>query len=126
MSPEALERAALALPASQLSIQWGDARVYKVGGKMFAWSDAGGARLSFKATDLAYAVLVETGRARPSPYLARARWVRFDDVASLDEAEVADWLRTAHGLVAARLTRAVRKTLGLVEDLPARARSLTA
>ena len=113
MSPEALARAALALPAARLSIQWGDERVYKLGAKMFAWSDAAGSRLSFKATDLAYEVLVEAGRARPSPYLARARWLRFDDVASLEAGEVADWLATAHGLVAARLTRAERRALGL-------------
>lgn len=113
MSPEALARAALALPAATLSVQWGDERVYKVGGRMFAWSDAAGARLSLKATELAYEVLVETGQARPAPYLARAKWVRFDAVAALDDGEVADWLATAHALVAAKLTRAVRRELGL-------------
>jgi predicted DNA-binding protein (MmcQ/YjbR family) len=113
VSPEALERAALALPAAILSVQWGDERVYKVGGKMFAWSDWAGERLSLKATELAFEVLVETGRARPSPYLARAKWLRFDDVAGLDDGEVADWLATSHRLVAGKLTRAMRKELGL-------------
>ena len=113
MSPEALERAALALPAATLSIQWGDERVYKVGGKMFAVTDAAGTRISLKVTDIAYEVLIETGRGRPSPYLMRAKWVRFDDVGALDAAEVEDWLETAHGLVAGKLTRAVRKELGL-------------
>ena len=113
MSPEALERAALALPGTTLSIQWGDERVYKVGGKIFAVTDAAGARISLKVTDIAYEVLIESGRARPAPYLMRAKWVRFDEVAALDDAELKDWLATAHGLVAAKLTRAVRRELGL-------------
>lgn len=113
MSPQALAAAALALPGATLSIQWGDDRVYKVGGKMFAATDGAATSLSFKATEIAFEALTEAGRAIPAPYLARAGWVKFDDVAALDEAEVADWLRTAHGLVAARLTRAAKRELGL-------------
>lgn len=113
MSPEALERTALALPGAVVSVQWGDERVYKVGGRIFAITDAAATRLSLKVTDIAYEVLVETGQARPAPHLARAKWVRFDDVAALDDEETADWLVTAHRLVAAKLTRAARKALGL-------------
>lgn len=112
MTPQAFEAAALALPAATISVQWGGSRVFKVGGKMFAV--AGLARgWSFKVSDLAYEVLTETGRARPAPYLARAKWVHLGDLAPLDDVEVADWLATAHRLVAAKLTRAARKDLGL-------------
>ena len=113
MSPEAFEAAALALPGATLSIQWGDDRVYKVGGKMFAATDGAGRAASLKVTEIAFEVLVETGRARPAPYLARAGWVRFDDVASLDGEEVAGWLAAAHGLVSAKLTRKARAELGI-------------
>jgi len=71
--------------------------------------------VSFKVSDLAYEVLIETGRAVPAPYLARARWVRFADIAELDQAEAQDWLQNAHRLVVARLTRAVRRDLGLTD-----------
>lgn len=112
MTPEAIEACALALPGATLSVQWGDDHVFKVGGKMFAvLGSAGG--MSFKASDLAFEVLTEGGPARPAPYLARAKWVRFDDLDSLDPDEVADWLATAHGLVAAKLTRAQRREIGL-------------
>lgn len=114
MSPEAFARAALALPAATCVVQWGDERVYKVGGKIFAMTDAAASALSIKVSDIAYAALIETGRARPAPYLARAKWVRFDDLAALDDAEAADWLRTAHALVVAKLTRAARRELGLM------------
>lgn len=115
MSPEAFDRACLALPGATLSIQWGDDHVFKIGGKMFAVRGSavpkGG--ISFKASDVAFEVLTETGRAIPAPYLARAKWVRFDDLSELDADEVADWLRTAHGLIAAKLTRKARAELGL-------------
>jgi len=112
VTPQALEAAALALPGATLSVQWGADRVFKVGGRMFAVESSDGG-LSFKATDIAYEALVESGAARPAPYLARARWVRFDDLAALDAEEVTAWLATAHTLVAAKLTRAQRRELGL-------------
>ncbi|CAN7433275.1 MmcQ/YjbR family DNA-binding protein [Phenylobacterium sp. LjRoot225] len=113
MSPEAFAQAALALPGATSQVQWGDDQVYKVGGKMFAVTDLAASRLSIKVSDIAYEALVESGQARPAPYLARAKWVQFDDLAALDDEEVADWLNTAHALVSARLTRAVRRELGL-------------
>ncbi len=115
MTPEAFDKACLALPGATLSIQWGDDHVFKVGGKMFAVRGnavpKGG--ISFKTSDVAFEVLTETSRAIPAPYLARAKWVRFDDLSELDADEVADWLKTAHGLIAAKLTRKARAELGL-------------
>lgn len=115
MTPEAFDKACLALPGATLSIQWGDDHVFKVGGKMFAVRGnavpKGG--ISFKVSDVAFEVLTETGRAIPAPYLARAKWVRFEDLSELDADEVADWLKTAHGLIAAKLTRKLRAELGL-------------
>ena len=114
MSPAAFEKAALALPAATLSIQWGDDRVYKVGGKMFAVTDGAATACSFKVTEIAYEALKESGRARRAPYMQEsACWVRFDDLVALDDGEVTDWLKTSHALVAAKLTRAQRAELGL-------------
>ena len=113
MTPEAFDAACRALPAATMDVQWGDDHVYKVGGKMFAATDGAATNLSLKATDIAYEALTETGRARPAPYMARARWVMFDDLAALDDAEVTDWLKTAHGLVAAGLTKKAQRELGL-------------
>lgn len=112
MTPHAFDAAARGLPAVTMTVQWGDEHVYKVGGKMFAITSPRGG-CAFKVTDIAFEALVEAGRARPAPYLARAKWLRFDDLEGLDEAEVGDWLATAHRLVAARLTRAQRMALGL-------------
>jgi predicted DNA-binding protein (MmcQ/YjbR family) len=113
VTPAALEKAALALPGAELSIKWGDDRCYVVGGKMFAATDGAGSNLSLKVTDIAFEALTETGQARPAPYMARAKWVMFDDTAKLDPAEVAGWLKTAHELIAAKLTRKQRTEIGL-------------
>lgn len=98
-----------------MDIQWGSDQVYKVGGKMFAVMGDPVAQdgVSFKASDVAFEVLTEAGRAIPAPYLARAKWVKFVDLAALDEAEVVDWLKSAHGLVAAKLPKKLQGELGL-------------
>jgi len=113
MGPQALAAAALALPGATCNVQWGDDEVYKVGGKMFAVANPGRGSLSFKVSDIAFEALTQSGRARPAPYMARAKWVCFDELFALDEAEVRDWLASAHALVAAKLTRAARRELGL-------------
>ena len=103
----------MALPGVVLDIKWGDDHCYCVGGKMFAAVDGGYSQLGFKATEIAFEALIAAGRATPSKYLARAHWLNLADLEALDAAEVADWLKTAHGLVAAKLTRKARAELGL-------------
>jgi predicted DNA-binding protein (MmcQ/YjbR family) len=114
MTKDEFHAAAMALPGATFDIKWGADHCYSVGGKMFAAVDGGYSRLGFKATEIAFEALTATGRATPSKYLARAHWLNIsDDLGALDAAEVADWIRTAHGLVAARLTRKVRAEIGL-------------
>lgn len=113
MTPEAFDAACRALPAVTMDVQWGADHVYKVGGKMFAVLGPEEYGVSLKVSDIAYEALVENGAARPAPYMARAKWVRFDSLAAQDDAEMADWLANAHTLVAAKLTRAMRRSLGL-------------
>lgn len=70
MTPEAFDKACLGLPGATLSVQWGDDHVFKVGGKMFAVRGTGvtlGGGISFKASDVAFEVLTESGRAAPAP-----------------------------------------------------------
>ena len=113
MTRDELHAAAMALPGAALDIKWGEDHCYCVGGKMFAGVDGAYTQLGFKASDIAFEVLTETGRAKPSKYLARAKWVTIEDLGSEGAAEVADWLKTAHGLVAAKLTRKLRSEIGL-------------
>jgi predicted DNA-binding protein (MmcQ/YjbR family) len=113
MTPTALEKAALALPSAELSVKWGDDRVYSVGGKMFAATDGAVTNLSLKVSDIAFEALVANGRAKPAPYAARFKWVMFDDLAKLDTAEGKALLKSAHALIAEKLPRKQRAALGL-------------
>jgi predicted DNA-binding protein (MmcQ/YjbR family) len=114
MTPVAFDTACRALTGVTMDVQWGGDHVYKVGGKMFAVLGPSAHGVSLKVSDIAFEALVESGAARPAPYLARAKWIRFDDLAALDDAEMADWLATAHALVAAKLTKVLRRDLGLL------------
>jgi predicted DNA-binding protein (MmcQ/YjbR family) len=113
VTPAAFDRACRALPGATMDVQWGDDHVYKVGGRMFAVYGPSADSFSFKASDIAFAVLTETGPGRPAPYLARAKWVWFESLAAQDAAEVEGWLQSAHGLVAAKLTKTARAELGI-------------
>ena len=113
MTRDELHAAAMALPGAVLDIKWGNDHCYCVGGKMFAAVDGAYTQLGFKATEIAFEALTASGRAKRSKYLARAHWVNVENLAAQDAAEVADWVRTAHGLVAAKLTRKLRAELGL-------------
>ncbi len=113
MTPAAFDAVCRALPGVTMDVQWGDDHVYKVGGRMFAVQGPAGDSFSFKASDIAFEVLTETGPGKPAPYLARAKWVWFASLSDQDADEVEGWLRTAHGLVAAKLTRKLRQDLGL-------------
>jgi predicted DNA-binding protein (MmcQ/YjbR family) len=108
---EGIEAVAMALPAVTKVVQWGGSDVYKVGGKVFAICGLPGG-LSFKVSPIGFVALTEGGPGRQAPYCAKGHWVNVGlDVA--DDAALVDWLKTAHGLIAAKLTRAARRELGL-------------
>ena len=116
MTIRQIDKFCAGLPAATRIVQWEGVVVFKVGGKMFcliAPADHSVGRISFKSAPEHYDALSRAPGFRPAPYLARAKWVRFDDLAALDAAEVKGWLASAHTLVAARLTRAQRREIGL-------------
>jgi len=94
-----------------MEVLWGADEVYKVGGKMFAATGPGGG-FSFKANDVAFEMLVETGAAIPAPYAARFKWVQVDDPSALTDDELKAYLTESHALVAAKLPKKQRLALG--------------
>lgn len=113
MTPEAFDKACRALPGVTMETLWGDHSVYKVGGRMFAVYNPSEGNFSFKASDIAFEALTETNRGIPAPYMQRAKWVRFESLKAEDAAEVADWLNSAHGIIAEKLTKKLRAQLGI-------------
>jgi len=113
MDRKGIREACLALKGVTLDHPWGDDHdAYKVGGKMFALVGAMGG-LSFKVSDVAFEILTESGKARPAPYLARARWVHLDRIEDWPDEELIAYLREAHKLIAAKLPKGARLELGL-------------
>ncbi|MEI9891156.1 MAG: MmcQ/YjbR family DNA-binding protein [Caulobacteraceae bacterium] len=107
MTPKAFHAAALALPGATYDVKWGADRVYSVGGKMFAAAGAEGdanPRYSFKASDVAYEMLIEHGLAKPAPYLSRAKWVQLVKTDALPDGDLIAYLKEAHAIVAEKLT----------------------
>jgi predicted DNA-binding protein (MmcQ/YjbR family) len=104
------------LPAATLAVQWGGSHVYKVGAKMFAMQGAESERpryLMFKAGELSFAILTQAPHIVPAPYFARAQWVMLERLDALGAKDLKAYLAQAHQLVAAKLPRKVRDTLGL-------------
>jgi predicted DNA-binding protein (MmcQ/YjbR family) len=112
LTRDEIEAAAMAMPAVTKVVQWGGSDVYKVGGKVFAICGLAGG-LSFKVTPIGFVVLTEGGGpGRQAPYCAKGHWVAIE-LDRCDDADILDWLTTAHGLIAAKLTKAVKRELGL-------------
>lgn len=119
MTPKAFQAAALALPGATHDVKWGADHAYNIGGKMFAVGGRGGGagddgpfRFSFKASEIGFEALVEQGVAIPAPYLARAQWLSMQSDA-LPDGEIADLLKQAYGIIAAKLTKKARREIGL-------------
>ena len=106
-----------ALPATTYVVQWGGSHVWKVGGKVFAiggW-DTGQAAITFKVSALSYEMLKEQPGLRPAPYLASRgmTWIQHFAKPGLSDAELRDYLRQSHAIVAQGLSKKKRLELGI-------------
>ncbi len=106
------------LTATTHVVQWGNADVWKVGGKVFAicgWEDKDPA-FTFKTSDLAFEVLPQQPGIRPAPYMASRglKWVQHYAKPGLSDAELKDYVRQSHAMVAAGLSKKKQKELGLL------------
>jgi len=124
VSPAAIRALCLSFPGATETIQWGNERVFKVGGKMFAviGAERGADAMSFKASDESFRLLTDLPGLGPAPYLARAQWVKLAPLAALPDADLAAYLRRAYEIVAGRLPRKTREALAAPKNRTASAR----
>jgi predicted DNA-binding protein (MmcQ/YjbR family) len=112
-----IEKHCLSLTAATLSLQWGDHRVFKVGGKIFAVIGFGESgrdpSLSFKTADDSFEILTTLKNVIPAPYMARNKWVQVQKLDALPAKDLRAYLTRAHALVAAKLPKKTRQKLGL-------------
>ena len=118
MTQEEYDAFCAGLPNATHVVQWSDASVWKVGGKVFAiggWSGCGEFAVTFKCSETSFAVLKDLPGLRPAPYLASRglAWVQRTDRRTLGDAELQDYLRRSYALAVAGLPRKMRSELRL-------------
>jgi predicted DNA-binding protein (MmcQ/YjbR family) len=116
MIRESFDAFCVTLPYATHVVQWGDASVWKVGGKVFAvggWSTSGEFGVTFKCSDASFAILKELPGLRPAPYLASRglTWIQRTDDRSLDDNGLKDYLRHSYALVMATLPKKTQSAL---------------
>ncbi len=113
MDTNAFSHVCASLPAVTETLQWGDNRVFKIGGKMFAVADsAPDGCYSFKVADARFLELSDLPGFRPAPYLARARWVQVDPAtATLPDADIETLVCDAYEIIFGRLTKKLQREL---------------
>ena len=107
-------------PSSTHVVQWGDADVWKVGGKVFAicgWND-GAAAFTFKVTDMAFEILPDMEGIRPAPYMASRglKWVQHYASPGLSDGELKDHIALSFDMVVSGLSKKKRAELGLLKQ----------
>ncbi|MEL7543340.1 MAG: MmcQ/YjbR family DNA-binding protein [Pseudomonadota bacterium] len=126
MTPAHYNAFCRALPHATHVRQWGNADVWKIGGKVFAiggWNtdDAAHAEVdaflsvTFKCSSISYDLLREQEGCRPAPYLASRgmKWIQRTSRASLDDDGLEAYLRESYRLASLNLTKKLQKELGL-------------
>ena len=112
-----IEKFCLALKAATLVVQWGDSRVFKVGGKVFALLSAITEKphqLWFKVTEDSFEILTQDPLILQAPYFAKRKWVCVTRLGTLTAKEMKAYLTRSHALVAAGLPKKVQGELGLI------------
>ncbi len=105
------------LPATTHVMQWGGAHVWKVGGKVFAiggWVDEEEG-FTFKVNEIASEMMKDQPGLRPAPYLASRgmKWIQHHARPGLADADLKDYLRESHRIVALGLSKKKQRELGL-------------
>ena len=98
----------LSLPGATEGIQWEDALLFRVGGKIFVsvnLNPAGEDRIAFKCDPETFAALLEREGARPAAYVGRFQWIGLRDFNVLPAAELRELIRASYELVKAKLPK---------------------
>jgi predicted DNA-binding protein (MmcQ/YjbR family) len=108
------------LPHTTHVVQWGDADVWKIGGKVFCIGreDNGEMVCSFKVSEMSYDILKEQPGCQPAPYLASRgmKWIQRFSAETLGDADLKAYIEASYRLVAAGLTRKLQRELGFLDD----------
>jgi predicted DNA-binding protein (MmcQ/YjbR family) len=113
MNIEAVKALCRTFPGCTEDVKWGADLVFSVGEKMFAvtGNEQSARGISFKVEDQRFLELTDRPGIIPAPYLARAKWVKVDDIGVLSDEEAAELLRQSYELVFAKLTKTLQRQI---------------
>ena len=113
MNIEKAKTVCRALPGATEDIKWGADLVFSVGEKMFAVTGNEAADgISFKVDDDRFLELTDRPGIVPAPYLARAKWVKIEDLKAVGDAEAAQLLKRSYEIIFSKLTKKLQREIG--------------
>ena len=100
--------------------EWGEATVWKIGGKVFAIGreEDGDMVCSFKVSEMSFDILKEQPGCRGAPHLASRgmKWIQRYSPETLSDDDLKAYLEGSYQLVAAGLTKKLQRELGFLKD----------
>jgi predicted DNA-binding protein (MmcQ/YjbR family) len=116
MTREGYDAFCASLPQATHVVQWGDASVWKIGGKVFAiggWSEGGEFAVTFKCSETSFAILKDLPGTRPAPYLASRglSWIQRFDARSLSDLDLKAYIQQSYAMILAALPRKTQRAL---------------
>lgn len=107
-------------PGVTQEIKWEDHLCFCVAGKMFLIiaPDAIPCTASIKVPEEDFEAIAARSGFMPAPYLARYKWVWMDDISRLSLRQWEKFIDSAFRLVASRLSKKIRRQMGLNTHLP--------
>ncbi len=114
VDPDPLFEFCRTLPGVTEDMKWGNDLVFSVGDKMFAaFEYPDGEPFSFKTDPHVFGDLTQRDGIRPAPYLGKHGWVSISRRNALPLDHTLDLLREAHAIVASKLSKKKRASLGI-------------
>ena len=103
----------LSLAHTTETLQWEDALVFKIGGKMYATLvlEPHPVCLAFKSTPEDFDELIERPGIIPAPYSARSKWVALESFDAMQRKELQARLKQAYELIFAKLPKKIQREL---------------
>ncbi len=117
MTRQEFDQYCVNLKSTSHVVQWGNASVWKIGGKVFAIHPGLNGKhihtISFKCSELNYQILSQLEDIIPAPYLARGNWVQITTKNAMNNQDVKDYIKASYTIIAKKLTKKLQAELGL-------------
>ncbi len=119
MNIEELQNICLNFKGTTQDIKWGEHLCFNIGGKMFMITspDRFPVSASFKTTDEDFDILTSQEGFKPSPYMARYKWVFVEDISRLSKKQWGHYALKSYEIIAGKLPKKTKKEIGITTPI---------